>query len=195
MPTGYTAAIKDGISFEEFTMSCAKAFGACVTMRDDSTGIPIPEKFEPSDYDQKKLVELRCELEQLCQFTSEDTDKIALAEWKSEEERRLDSLKENADLRNKYETMLAQVKAWIAPTPDHDGLHKFMCEQITESIKWDCSEDYYREPVARLTGQQWLNKRKDFILQSIDYHTKSNADEIERVNSRNEWVKALRDSL
>ncbi|KKK60691.1 hypothetical protein LCGC14_3021870, partial [marine sediment metagenome] len=31
MPTGYTACIKDGISFEKFVMQCARAMGACVT--------------------------------------------------------------------------------------------------------------------------------------------------------------------
>jgi hypothetical protein len=35
MPTGYTDKIKDGISFEEFVLSCARQFGACISMRDD----------------------------------------------------------------------------------------------------------------------------------------------------------------
>jgi hypothetical protein len=35
MPTGYTAAIKDGISFEKFVWDCARGMGALVMMRDE----------------------------------------------------------------------------------------------------------------------------------------------------------------
>ena len=34
MPTGYTYKIGEGASFKEFVMACARAFGACVEMRD-----------------------------------------------------------------------------------------------------------------------------------------------------------------
>lgn len=52
MPTGYTADIKDGISFETYAMNCARAFGACVSLRDKpSGGKVIPDAFEPSDLD------------------------------------------------------------------------------------------------------------------------------------------------
>ena len=47
MPTGYTAPIKDGISFNDFMWGCARAFGALIMMRDDPPGTPIPERFEP----------------------------------------------------------------------------------------------------------------------------------------------------
>lgn len=33
MPTGYTAAIADGIDFKTFAMNCTRALGACVTLR------------------------------------------------------------------------------------------------------------------------------------------------------------------
>jgi hypothetical protein len=51
MPTGYTADIKNGISFKTFAMNCARAFGACVTLRDEpGGGDKIPEAFEASTY-------------------------------------------------------------------------------------------------------------------------------------------------
>ncbi len=49
MPTGYTHLIEEGCNLEEFVWACARAFGACVMMRDDSVDKPVPEKFEPSD--------------------------------------------------------------------------------------------------------------------------------------------------
>ena len=37
MPTGYTADIYEGndVSFRDFALKCARAFGACIEQRDD----------------------------------------------------------------------------------------------------------------------------------------------------------------
>lgn len=65
MPTGYTANVHDGITFEQFVWQCARGMGALVTMRDEPTGAPIPERFEPSDYNAKRLQEAKDELVRL----------------------------------------------------------------------------------------------------------------------------------
>lgn len=56
MPTGYTANVPDGITFEQFVWQCARGMGALVMMRDEPTGAPIPERFEPSDYNAKREI-------------------------------------------------------------------------------------------------------------------------------------------
>jgi hypothetical protein len=43
MPTGYTAAIGEGIEFDKFVMQCARAMGACVMMRDEPIGPKLRE--------------------------------------------------------------------------------------------------------------------------------------------------------
>jgi len=37
MPSGFTSDIYDGkkITFKDFTLKCARAFGACIHLRDD----------------------------------------------------------------------------------------------------------------------------------------------------------------
>lgn len=40
MPTGYTADIKDGITFRDFALRCARAFGATIMQRDEDISIP-----------------------------------------------------------------------------------------------------------------------------------------------------------
>ncbi len=50
MPTGYTDAVKDGITFDQFVLGCARGMGALVMMRDEPSGTPIPERFEPSRF-------------------------------------------------------------------------------------------------------------------------------------------------
>ena len=58
-------------------MNCARAFGACVELRDEpGGGDRIPEAFEPSDYHLKAVEKARSELgmvrsnEILVQFTA-----------------------------------------------------------------------------------------------------------------------------
>ena len=65
MPTGYTAAVKDGITFEQFAWSCARAFGALIDMRDSPTGAPIPQRFEPSQYNAVEAEKASAEIERL----------------------------------------------------------------------------------------------------------------------------------
>ena len=50
MATGYTMDIYDGknVSFEDFCLSCARAFGACILQRDDNTSIK-PQLQKASD--------------------------------------------------------------------------------------------------------------------------------------------------
>ena len=45
MPTGYTAGILEGETFEQYALQCAKAFGALVMMRDEPSDAPIPDQF------------------------------------------------------------------------------------------------------------------------------------------------------
>lgn len=195
MPTGYTANIKDGITFEKFIMRCARAFGALTTMRDDPSDAEIPEEFKPSDYHSKKLVELQTELEAIKGMSIEEATAKAKAEHNEKIDYNEKAIKEHNELRQKYGDILASAKKWQPPTPDHQGLKDFMIQQLTQSINFDCNTDYYKKPVELLTGEQWLSKKKQSLLKDIDYHMYSNQEEIERVRERNEWVKQLRNSI
>ena len=49
MPTGYTSKIyegKENVTGKSFIMDCARGFGACISMRDESSDTPIPEEFK-----------------------------------------------------------------------------------------------------------------------------------------------------
>jgi hypothetical protein len=194
MPTGYTADIAKGITFEQYALACARAFGALILMRDDPSDAPIPERFEPSDYSVKALAEAKAELTHLDAMSVTETAAAADAEYAAETERCSQRRAEYTELRNKYNAMLAQVVQWEPPTPDHVKYKEFMVEQIRSSIDGDCNEKYITEP-ALLTGQQWLMRKITEARRSVAYHEKSHAEEIERTDNRNAWIKALRDSL
>ena len=197
MPTGYTAKIADGITFNEFILSCARAFGVCIEMRDDPMDKPIPDEFKPSDYHAKSISTAKSELTRLRKMTPEQATAKSRAEFaKNQQEARV-AIKKNRVLKTKYEAMLAEVEKWHPPTPDHEGMKKFMREQITESIAHDCGGGYYTQHLkgGPVSGAVWLNAAIARCKRDIVYHTKENREEIARAKQRTEWVRQLRQSL
>ncbi len=198
MPTGYTAPIADGITFKEYAMGCARAFGALVMMRDEPQSAEIPEAFEASSYHKERIEKDAIELKELLALSPE----VAAEKAKAAHEKHLayhaeEILKDEA-LAEKYKTMLAEVEAYQSPSPDHDNFKKFMADQIRESIKFDCGTSYHREAIDAaklLTGPEWIASEKKRLEDSMEYHRRGHQEDLDRNNARNEWVKKLRDSL
>ena len=196
MPTGYTAAIKDGITFEKFIWGCARAFGALVTMRDESSDALIPDKFEPSDHYAKGFENAKARYEQLKKMDINEAGLESEKEYKEAAVQRQKYTEESLELKMKYLTMLNHVKAWQPPSPDHFGLKSFMIEQIESSIKFDCGGigDNFK-PIPHLPAEEWLTKEIDKTLHNMEYYLKEKTEEEERIASRNLWLKQLRQSL
>lgn len=196
MPTGYTADIKDGISFKTFALNCARAFGACVTLRDEpGGGESIPDEFTASSYHVEAVAKARDELASLDAATPDLLERCAANAYDAAETARVVHLGELEAQRTAYEAMLAEVRAWTPPTPDHTGLREFMESQITQSIDFDCDESYYNKPTPRVTGSEWAATRRACLQRDIAYHEKEHAAEVERAAARTRWVQALRQAL
>jgi len=198
MPTGYTAAIADGISFNDFILRCARmlAFGALILMRDDPNDKPIPEEFKLSDYHSKKIVETMKELKALESLSEKGADKRAEQDYQAALKDKKDGIEKTNKLRKKYTSMLIQVKTWIPPSPDHIGLKDFMIKQIEESIGFDCGTDYYtRQRIKPQSGKEWLAERNQMLLKDLAYYAEEDEKERERTAGRNRWIKQLRESL
>lgn len=58
MPTGYTSGVAVGkvTDFREFALQCARAFGACISLSDESSDTPIPEEFKPDSANSEKVL-------------------------------------------------------------------------------------------------------------------------------------------
>jgi hypothetical protein len=196
MPTGYTHDIEQGISFQQFAMNCARAFGACVLMRDEPADAPIPERIKVSDYYTKSLEEAREALSRVRSLTPEQAHAESLAAFKRAQERNTESLQKCRDLRAKYEAMLVKVNAWAPPTPDHKGMKQFMREQIEKSIEFDCNEDYYlNNAPTQLSADKWRAEQIRQCERDVEYREKALADEQRRTDERNAWLSELRASL
>jgi hypothetical protein len=194
MPTGYTAAIADGISFKDFALNCARAFGACVTLGDEpGGGKNIPERFEPSDYHQKAGDKARGELATLDRMTAVERETAAWHQLSDADAAYRQGIAKDKKAGEQYAAMLAKVRAWKPPTDEHVGLKNLMIEQIESSIKWDCGHEEAR-PV-KLTGDEWAAGQRNRLQWGIDYHDTEQRAEEKRAAGRTEWVQALRKSL
>lgn len=198
MPTGYTADIANKeVTFPEFALNCARAFGATITMRDDSMDTPIPEEFKPSDYHSKNLVRLKDELSKLESISAEGAKNLAKEEHQEALKNHQEFINKRQELAKKYNVLLEQAQAWEPPTPEHIGLKDFMVKQLQQSLDFDCdisgADRIYS--LEQKTGDLWLAEKIAKVHEDIAYHTKGHAEELAKTQSRNDWVKALRNSI
>lgn len=197
MPTGYTAKIADGQSFEDFVLGCARAFGACIMQRDDPME-DKPAKQEASTYHTERL--LIAKQNELEFRAMSEADRIDYGEQCKEEEifRINERIEKNIALADKYTSMFMKVLDWIPPSSDHVELKQFMLKQLQESKDFDCKNDYnYREleKAKSMTPMDFYNKMMDSIAWNISYHSENAIKELERVNGRNKWIEQLYESL
>jgi hypothetical protein len=196
MPTGYTADIEKGITFQQFALNCARAFGACVTMREDPSDKPIPNEFKPSDYHKKQLAKAERELRKIQTISPEEASRQAETSYQNSKRANDGYIKNCINLRAKYNAMLTQVRAWNPPSKNHSEFKQFMIQQIESSIRFDCGTDYHIQNAPKLmSGKKWRQEQIRGLHQDIEYHTKETHKETERTNGRNLWIKQLRESL
>jgi hypothetical protein len=196
MPTGYTSQITDEMPFNEFAMICARGMGALIMMRDEPFDAPIPERFEPSNYHSVKQVEAEAAIAKLTSLSVEEAENEAQRVYGQEEEQHRQTIEKKNTARSRYERMLAKVQSWTPPTPDHEEFKRFMIDQITGSIDFDCDNSYYiKNAPKRLSGEQWKEEAINKARKDFSYHGKQHREEIERTEERNKWLKALRESL
>ena len=195
MPTAYTCGVKDGtiLTFREYALQCARAFVACIELRDDPLSPDIPE-FKASTYHAENATREREDLIRVSHMTTEESQAACDAEYAAACESRLKSLARIAEQRERYEAMLAKAKAFVPPTSEHVEYAKFLVTQLEDSINWDCSTDYYTEAVKK-TAAEWRREKMSSLVKSINYHEDEQEKENERTSQRNQWVKALKTQL
>lgn len=197
MSTGYTASIKDGISFEKFAMRCARNFGACIMQRGESLSSEF-KMDKPSSHYSKKLFESEYKLNEFINMGDCELIHLYNEEKQNETERCENVIKKAQELENKYREMLVEVDSWSPPTVDHNALKEFMRTQILESIKFDCNTDYYygilREVQLQPFGD-WLLEKIKRLKKDVVYLKKEKEKDHQMTNERNKWKQQLVDSL
>lgn len=197
MPTGYTYKVgEQDLSFEEFVWSCARAMTPFIHMRDDSSNaeIRMPTK---SSYHAEGLVKAQQELTELHKMSLEAAAALSLSEWESTQKTAREGIEKRNVMLNRYNKMLDQVKAWTPPTSDHDGMKRFMIEQLEDSIKFDCGGSYYQEMLdkPKLSPEEWLKNKIDDAKHDCKYHAEHLKNDEEHFDQNIKWINELMKSV
>lgn len=200
MPTGYTADIKNGISFRKFALNCARNFGAAIALRDESSDVEItPENVKfGGNYYQKALTKAKLAKTKFDKLSQKQKRQL----FKKETEENISYCRQSdASMKaqkKSYLSMLEKVQKWNPPTKDHQNMKNFMVSQIEESISFDCNTEYNNERIVSAVTQtysDWLKSKKEKLIWDINYYEEQLAKENQRNDERSNWVKNLIDSL
>lgn len=194
MPTGYTEELyKKEIPLEKFIMTCARACGPCISMRDMSLSAKIPEKFEVNDYHQKESEKANATIERLSAMTTQECEAAAEKEYKNAKAMNEKAKIEREELRDRLMVMRAKVADWKPPTKDHEGLKKFMIGQLDDAIKYDATP--WDIEIKKRTAAAWRSESLAEARDEQKYHATEYKKEVENVAFSNKWIAELRANL
>ena len=191
MPTGYTTDIYNGkdISFRDFALNCARAFGACIMQRDDPAD-EKPKIMPEESYHAEELKKIgkfkkptKAEFENYIKTKTADCKEI---------------IKQKKKLQTAYNKKIKEAQNWNPPTPEHEELKKFMIEQLTHSMQFDCSYDHYESELKELnkmTYDDYFEQKKQSHKWLIKHHTEYLEKDLDNIRKRNKWIQDLYNSL
>jgi len=196
MPTGYTAElIEKRMEFNDFVLTCARAFGACIELRDEKLA-PAPRKIPSNgNYHEEQLEKAIKELEDIDKLHMNSKLDKAKAKQKTNIEYLKKALLEGMETNKRLKDMEDKVIAWIPPTNDHAELKEFMLDQIKISY---ANVEYYEKELKTendLPLSKIVSAIRDSLKWSVDYHGEY-ADKDKNLNKdRSEWLDKLYVSL
>ena len=203
MPTGYTAGIIDGttVTFPYFAKQCMRAFGATIHMRDENMDKEYEPK-TPSDYHVKALVKAKEMLKQAETFTDAELIEMRTKELEESILYHTERIAKTKIANAKLEEFLTKAIEFKAPTPEHEGLKKFMVEQLQSTIDFDGKTDYHDRSLAEVEMELKnidANQIRFSLIEKankdISYHLKEHKAELKRCSESNAWVESLLGAL
>jgi len=198
MPTGYTAYIEDGkiTTGKDFLMLCARAMGACASMKEEPLSKPIPDNFIEENYYYKAMKKSQEELKQYQSMTIEEAQSMLDETYQKDQEGWQEYIDKAVAIKEAYDAVRADVIAWEPPTSGHQNLKKFALEQIDMCYR-DCDSSYWEKEMAKpkQNAEDWLRRKIEYCEEEIKRSEKSWNEEKSRVEDRNNWIKKLRESF
>jgi hypothetical protein len=192
MPSGYTSDIYNGkeVTFKDFALGCARAFGACLMQRDDPAD-EKPKIMPEESYHTEELKKLK-KFKKPTKAQFDSYVKETIADYEK-------SIKEKNELKKRYSDILEKAKNWQPPTKEHERLKAFMIEQLTDSRSFDCCGlDHYEHElkvVSAMTYKDYVKKKLAEHNRHIKYHEEYEAKDLFNIKQRNKWIKDLYNSL
>jgi hypothetical protein len=196
MATGYTYGVVEGeiTEFKDFLLQCARAFGYCINQRDDDLRDP-PKLITVNDYCREDVIEAEEKLKEALKESLDDfiiREKIQL---KKQYDYCVEYEKEKQRKKDRLEKMLQSSKDWNPPSAEHDGLKKFMIEQLEETIEYD----YKMPPIPEIDYDlDWAKLKEeeiDGLKRDVEYYKNKYREHVAFVNKTNKWITDLYASL
>lgn len=198
MPTGYTAYIEDGeiTKGKDFLLKCARAFGSCIDLKEESLDVNIPVKFEPSTYHKEQLENAYKDLEKYKTMTIEEAQRIIDVEYEKNQKHYTEAIVKSKEINDRYIRIRNEIDKWTPPTSEHHNLKKFALEQIDMSMDYNMEEYYQKElDKPKKTPEEYITVMIEGATDDIKYHLKNWNEEVKRTDERNKWINDLRESL
>jgi hypothetical protein len=198
MPTGYTYDIPNGMTFEQFVLGCARAIDVLFSpMREEPMDAPIPEKFKVDPYYTRRVEEAKTELQKVINYTDAECEEGARIANQESMARVNEITTKELKSSNAYSDMLLKVLKWKPPSKLHEGLKKFMIEQLSQEISGATSviEDLNKQVPTPITAAEWKTNQIADAEHKLTNAEIKLQQEIEAVELRNRWVSDLKRSL
>ena len=192
MPTGYTAGIEDGTitTLRDYALTCARAFGACFSLRDEPLGA-APEKILPDTaYYDSQIQDCTATIKRLMDMSDLEREEEAQKAFDLETKRYKDRAEEIILTRQRYESLQSATVAWCPPTALSE-LRLFMLQQIEISIRSDWN---YVLPV-RLSGDEWRAAEMKEASVRLARYTGERVKILQRAEESNKWLAEVSASV
>lgn len=194
MPTGYTCDVQNGkiTTLREYALTCVRAFGVAITLRDEPLDTPLPDEFIPeTKYHEEQLKEATKNLNELLNATGQELEQTVIKHNEEVLKNWVKSEVERETVKIRYNTMIDKVMDWQVPDALKE-LKDFMRSQLIESRDHDC---YKSKSPKDLSIEEYKAEKLTSLSWSVNFHTKEIEKEKERVRKRNEYLKTLKDAL
>ena len=194
MTSGYTSPVAEkDISFREYALGCARAFGYLTQMRGEPSEARVPNKFTPNKIHLKQLAKAGKILQTIEAMTDEQVASEVERLYDQSLEQYARILRSTADITERYVKMRAKAKKWEAPTPNHKDLRDFMISQLEQAIAFDCSINC--ELPKKMTPQKYRAMLLEKAQEGIHRYAKKYSEEVAKAQEATIWVRQLRKSL
>lgn len=180
--------------FKEYALLCARAFGACITLRDSPLEGDIPE-FVVDDHYYTRLRQAEEDLESFLAIDEQAKKSLHVKEEQDREAEANEAIAEKQEHLSRYTAMLEKAMLFKPPTPEHERFAEFLVEQLEQSIEFDCGGSYWNEYKQKVSFDEWQAKKLADLQKNIEYSRQFLDEEIEQVASRNKWVNELKEAL
>ena len=205
MVSAFTSALYEGDkeeTFERFVLRCTRAMD--FRWREEGPvnhTLPDLEKIEAEELAWRK--ELLTDAQERLAAALKDRDEVlamteeevAIAAQKSADRTFAfftDIYRTSKPVADRFQAMKAKVDAWTPPTPKHDGLKRFMLEQLAHHLTAG------EEPTLSTTSpEKWKEERLSYCNRSVEIHQKDVDQKQELMDSPTEaqWLRDILDSL